>query len=96
MADLPDQKIINGLLLDYYDAQGRELPWRKNCDPYRVWVSEVMLQQTRVATVLPYFEHWLKTFPDFPALANAPPPRRRAACGLATLSARLQNCKLFL
>ena len=63
MADLPDQKIINGLLLDYYDAQGRELPWRKNCDSYRVWVSEVMLQQTRVDTVVPYFNRWIEKNP---------------------------------
>lgn len=71
MADLPDQKIINGLLLDYYDAQGRELPWRKNCDPYRVWVSEVMLQQTRVDTVVPYFNRWIEKFPQLSDLAHA-------------------------
>lgn len=58
-------------LLSWYDAHGRELPWRRDRDPYRVWVSEVMLQQTRVETVLPYYERFLDRFPDVEALAAA-------------------------
>ncbi len=45
-------------LIDWYLEEKRDLPWRKNNDPYRVWVSEVMLQQTRVDTVIPYFERF--------------------------------------
>ena len=59
-------------LLAWYDENHRDLPWRRSPTLYKTVVSEFMLQQTRVTTVLPYFEHWLKTFPDFPALANAP------------------------
>lgn len=50
----------------------RDLPWRRRRDPYAVWVSEIMLQQTQVATVIPYFERWLARFPDVQALAAAP------------------------
>lgn len=59
-------------LLDWYDAEGRELPWRdREPDAYRVWVSEVMLQQTRATTVGPYFRRWLERFPDLESLARA-------------------------
>lgn len=58
-------------LLAWYDANKRDMPWRKNTDWYRVWVSEIMLQQTRVATVIPYFERWMKAFPTVEALAEA-------------------------
>ena len=59
-------------LLDWYRASHRELPWRRNADPYRVWVSEVMLQQTRVEAVLPYYERFLRRFPTVESLASAP------------------------
>ena len=59
-------------LLAWYDRHRRELPWRRDRDPYRVWVSEIMLQQTRVETVLPYYERFLERFPDVHALAAAP------------------------
>ncbi|MDK9698831.1 MAG: A/G-specific adenine glycosylase [bacterium] len=62
---------INRLLLRWFQREGRDLPWRKNRSPYAVWVSEVMLQQTRVATVVPYFERWLQQYPDVNTLANA-------------------------
>lgn len=62
---------IRRLLLSAYDAGKRDLPWRGETDPYRVWVSEVMLQQTRVETVVPYYEAWLERFPDLDALAVA-------------------------
>jgi len=58
-------------LLAWFVAHARPLPWRKNRDPYAVWVSEVMLQQTQAATVVPYFERFLKTFPSVRALAAA-------------------------
>jgi A/G-specific adenine glycosylase len=59
-------------LLDFYDARARPLPWRESEDPYRIWISEIMLQQTRVETVIPYYERWLARFPDIGALAEAP------------------------
>ena len=59
-------------LLAWYRDNKRTLPWRvPNPDPYVVWVSEIMLQQTRVETVIPYFEKWMRLFPDVRALANA-------------------------
>ncbi len=60
-------------LLAWWDRHGRhDLPWQHPRTPYRVWVSEVMLQQTQVATVMPYFERWMARFPDLPRLAQAP------------------------
>lgn len=59
-------------LLTWYDTHRRDLPWRRDQDPYRVWVSEVMLQQTRVETVLPYYRRFLERFPHVAALAEAP------------------------
>lgn len=59
-------------VLAWYQAHGRkDLPWQKNPTPYRVWISEVMLQQTQVATVVPYFQRFMASFPDVAALANA-------------------------
>ncbi|MCB0118291.1 MAG: A/G-specific adenine glycosylase, partial [Anaerolineales bacterium] len=58
-------------LLNWYDQQKRTLPWRDHPDPYAVWVSEIMLQQTRVDTVIPYFEKWMKLFPSVKELAAA-------------------------
>jgi A/G-specific adenine glycosylase len=59
-------------LLDWYDRHGRkQLPWKRSRDPYAVWISEIMLQQTQVATVVPYFERFLVRFPDIETLAAA-------------------------
>lgn len=58
-------------LLNWYDVNRRDLPWRKERDPYRIWVSEVMLQQTRVETAAGYYARWLERFPDLPSLAGA-------------------------
>jgi A/G-specific adenine glycosylase len=63
---------ISRLLLAWYEKNKRDLPWRKTSDPYRIWVSEIMLQQTRVETVIPYYERFLKRFPDVAVLARAP------------------------
>ena len=59
-------------LLPWYRANRRDLPWRRTRDPYAIWVSEAMLQQTRVETVIPYYERFLQRFPDVSALARAP------------------------
>lgn len=58
-------------LLAWYDAGHRMLPWRENKNPYRIWVSEIMLQQTRVEAVIPYFERFMEVFPDIRSLAMA-------------------------
>ena len=61
-----------GRLLDWFDAHGRkDLPWQSPQDPYRTWVSEIMLQQTQVQTVVPYFERFIARFPDVTSLADA-------------------------
>jgi len=62
---------MTAALLAWYRRHQRDLPWRRGSDPYRVWVSEVMLQQTQVATVIPYFERFIEHFPDVAALAAA-------------------------
>jgi A/G-specific adenine glycosylase len=59
-------------LLAWFLQFQRNLPWRRTRDPYRIWLSEIMLQQTRVATVIPYYERFLERFPDVRALAEAP------------------------
>jgi A/G-specific adenine glycosylase len=64
-------KEIPRRLLDWYRKNKRDLPWRKTKDPYRTWVAEIMLQQTRVDTVIPRYERFLKRFPDVRALARA-------------------------
>ncbi|MEO0409863.1 MAG: A/G-specific adenine glycosylase, partial [Cyanobacteria bacterium P01_A01_bin.135] len=58
-------------LLEWYGTFGRQLPWRSTRDPYAIWISEVMLQQTQVKTVLPYYQRWLERFPTARALASA-------------------------
>ncbi len=63
---------IPGPLLQWYDSRARVLPWRSQPTPYRVWVSEIMLQQTRVEAALPYFDRFMAALPDIAALAQAP------------------------
>ena len=66
-------KLLADRLLAWFETQGRRsLPWQQNPTPYRVWVSEVMLQQTQVATVIPYYERFMARFPSVEALAEAP------------------------
>ena len=57
-------------LLKWYDDSARSLPWRSQPTPYRVWISEIMLQQTQVATVVPYFERFMAELPEVSALAE--------------------------
>ena len=57
-------------IIEWYEVNGRkELPWRKDITPYRVWISEIMLQQTQVKTVIPYFEKFLSTFPTIESIS---------------------------
>ena len=67
--DLPD---FRARLLAWFHQFRRDLPWRRTRDPYRIWLSEIMLQQTRVAAVIPYFERFVDRFSDVHALAEAP------------------------
>lgn len=63
-------KMVSKNLLAWFKEHQRPLPWRQNYEPYQVWISEIMLQQTQVATVLPYFERWMKELPTVEALAE--------------------------
>ena len=64
-------KAFRRALLDWYDARARKLPWRENATPYHTWISEIMLQQTQVNTVLPYYQRFLARFPDVDTLASS-------------------------
>jgi A/G-specific adenine glycosylase len=66
---------VSSLLLAWYRKSHRDLPWRRTSDPYRIWISEIMLQQTRSAAVIPYYERFLERFPDAAALAAASEPQ---------------------
>lgn len=68
----PNQiKNIRKNLLSWFQKAQRNLPWRKNYDPYQVWISEIMLQQTQVKTVLPYFDRWMEALPSVQSVAEA-------------------------
>jgi A/G-specific adenine glycosylase len=69
--NLNDRTRIQTKLLRWFKQNRRDLPWRKTKDPYAIWISEIMLQQTQVATVIPYYEKFLKTFPTIRSLAKA-------------------------
>jgi A/G-specific adenine glycosylase len=71
LAGVCDPKIFSPRLLAWYDEHQRDLPWRADRDPYRVWLSEIMLQQTRVAAVLDHYQRFLKKFPTVHKLAAA-------------------------
>jgi A/G-specific adenine glycosylase len=66
-----DPALFRRELLRWFSRHGRKLPWRRTRDPYAILVSEFMLQQTQVATVIPYYDEWMRRFPDFAALAAA-------------------------
>ncbi len=63
---------LRRLVTKWYSENGRVLPWRQTSDPYEIWVSEIMLQQTQVATVIPYYLRFLESFPNLASLATAP------------------------
>jgi A/G-specific adenine glycosylase len=67
-----DETALRRRILSWYRKHKRDLPWRQSRDPYRIWISEIMLQQTRVAAVIPYYERFLARFPNVLALAAAP------------------------
>src|SRR5687768_5409229 len=68
----PSRRRFRRRLLDWYDRNGRALPWRETSDPYHILVSEIMLQQTQVDRVLPKYHEWLEKYPSLEALADAP------------------------
>ena len=63
--------MISEHLLGWYSSNKRILPWRETKDPYKIWISEIMLQQTQVATVIPYYQRWINSFPNIETLASA-------------------------
>src|SRR5262245_40965588 len=68
-------KILPPLLLRWFSENARDLPWRRTRDPYAIWVSEIMLQQTQVKTVIPYWERWMRELPTLAAAAKASPAK---------------------
>jgi A/G-specific adenine glycosylase len=66
-----DRQFIQKNLIEWFIKNQRDLPWRKTYDPYQVWISEIMLQQTQVKTALPYFDRWMRALPDIESVANA-------------------------
>ena len=71
MKTILDPRRVRRFLLEHYDAHRRDLPWRESREPYPVWVSEIMLQQTRVETAIPYYDRWMERFPTVEDLAEA-------------------------
>jgi A/G-specific adenine glycosylase len=70
---MPTPEPFAARVLEWFDQHGRkDLPWQRDTTPYRVWVSEIMLQQTQVKTVIPYFERFMAALPQVQALAEAP------------------------
>jgi A/G-specific adenine glycosylase len=72
MLDLRKPRHLVAPLLAWFARNARDLPWRRTLDPYAVWISEIMLQQTQVKTVIPYWQTWMRALPDIHALAEAP------------------------
>lgn len=81
-------------LLAWYAGAGRDLPWRRTSDPYAIWVSEVMLQQTRVQAVIPYYERFLAKFPTVAVLAAAPEQELLAAWAGLGYYSRARNLQM--
>lgn len=72
MNNIEQQRFFSRELLDWYGRSKRDLPWRRHRNPYYIWISEIMLQQTRVDTVIPYFNRFIERFPTVESLADAP------------------------
>ena len=70
-----DLKQAAASIIAWYAQHKRDLPWRKGKDPYRIWISEIMLQQTRIEAVIPYYGRFLNEIPDVNALAQVPDDR---------------------
>ncbi|HEX9654024.1 MAG TPA: A/G-specific adenine glycosylase [bacterium] len=84
---------FNEKLLEWYHKNKRDLPWRRTSDPYKIWVSEVMLQQTQVEQATPYYEKFLKVYPDLQSLANAQLDDILKVCEGMGYYARARNIK---
>ncbi len=69
---MPRHPSFSKNLTAWYKKNARDLPWRRTRDPYKIWISEIMLQQTTVVAVIPYYKRWIKTFPDIQSAAKAP------------------------
>ena len=89
----PRTRGVRRRLLKWYDRHRRQLPWRQTGDPYRIWISEVMLQQTRVQAVVPYYQRFLRTFPSVKALARAREQELLACWSGLGYYARARNLK---
>src|SRR5947207_8375706 len=76
----------------WFEKHGRDLPWRRTRDPYAVLVSELMLQQTQVSAVLPYYNRWLNRFPTVTSFARSPELQDLHACEGVGCCARSSNC----
>ena len=75
MPDNRKARRLTSKLLEWYEKNARDLPWRKTLHPYGIWISEIMLQQTQVATVIPYWKRWMQTLPTIQKLSQAKPER---------------------
>src|SRR5690606_3759324 len=72
IAGMKDFTPMHDALIGWFEAHAEDLPWRHTRDPYRIWLSEIMLQQTQIAAVLPYYARFVERFPTVEALAAAP------------------------
>lgn len=88
---IPPPRKVSQMLLDWYTAAGRDLPWRRTRDPWKIMVSEIMLQQTRVAAVIPYYQRFLERYPEPADLARAPEPEFLAIWSGLGYYARARN-----
>jgi A/G-specific adenine glycosylase len=86
-----DPRAMRQCLLAWYRQHKRDLPWRRSSDPYRIWISEIMLQQTRVTAAIPYYERFLARFPGVHELASAPEQELLAAWAGLGYYARARN-----
>ncbi len=86
--------MLSEALLAWYEANRRSLPWRADKDPYRIWVSEVMLQQTQVSTVIPYYESFRGRFPTVEASATAA-PRDYPSCPVSARALGSVQCRRY-
>ena len=94
MASTPSRtRTFAGALAEWYHRNRRDLPWRRTTDPYAIWVSEIMLQQTRVETVIPYYHRFLERFPDIASLAAAPEQDLLAAWAGLGYYSRVRNLR---
>ena len=96
---LPEPAVQQKKLFKWFRRSKRDLPWRHTEDPYKIWISEIMLQQTTVATVIPYYKRWVETFPDIRSLANARTEKILKVwegLGYYERARNIKKCALFL